>query len=533
MTQINSYNFNINSRYNYDLESGSNKKREIKLNTYLKEYQKTYSFPIFCEYCNDINKEEKIYSKNLIKNNLEMLGKEGFSNSDFNCSSTLEIIEYPLSEIPKNIDNKNNIIGSNKHNYDNNLRYYKNPVDIKGDDDDLFLNEEDFEKNNQKGKKNKLSSQNINSQNWSKSSSVVSDLFFDYNNHKKIIVILNNTKKYHQELKNKINNYKKLIYPIKDNKSENIHAYSNKKINKDNNMKYNTDIKNNKNEKEIYLNYSNKKNIYLKSYKKECLQINKKINYDNYTGKDTSTSDIKGNERFYNITNFSNNSTIKTKDNMNNLFPEKSFKSRINKKFKNNLKKEINDTEQISSKKFNINFSSITKTDQKENIKNELKGNKLNNIKNGNSLIPKGNLSTSSDKSKYIWFNKNHEFVKHQPNININKNNYKKKNIKKYEKNSTSKFENILSNKKNTLDLNHIFPYSNQRINKKNEKNKVDITYINNKVEVDNPFKEDHNKKKKIYSLKEIYFTKNNRGKNIKNKIITHSPTTKYMYFSS
>lgn len=68
---------------------------------------------------------------------------------------------------------------------------------------------------------------------------------------------------------------------MKENKSINIQDYSNKKIKKHSNNNYNTDEKCYKNEKEIYLNYCNKKNIYLKSYKKECFQKNKRINNDN------------------------------------------------------------------------------------------------------------------------------------------------------------------------------------------------------------------------------------------------------------
>lgn len=86
-------------------------------------------------------------------------------------------IEYPLSEIPKKLKNKNNIIESNNYNYYHNLKNSKNPVDIKGDDDDILLNEEDFEKV-------KISFKNINIQNWSKGSSVVSDFIYDYNNQK-------------------------------------------------------------------------------------------------------------------------------------------------------------------------------------------------------------------------------------------------------------------------------------------------------------------------------------------------------------
>ena len=251
----------------------------------------------------------------------------------------MEIIEYPLPEKPKNIKNQT-IIETNKHIYDKNLQYYKMPLDIKGDsDDDIYLEEEDFKNKNEKSK---YSFQKTHYQNnYSKTSSFTnSELFSDYSNQKKIIVLLNNTKKYHQELKNKINNFKKLIYSEKESKLDIVKEYSNKKIKKEISALNNN--KGNKNDKNILLNYTNKKH-YLKSYKKDNLSNYKNNNWDNNKIKDIQLSDIKKIEKSFNVSNFLNNSTIKSKEKTTNIFHKKSFKSALGKRIENNIKNEYNE----------------------------------------------------------------------------------------------------------------------------------------------------------------------------------------------
>ena len=452
MTQINSFNQNKNSIFNTNLYQDNHNFKEIKNTSQIRLPQNKDSFKILSNNINEINIEKNDNEEKTIKNEfwLKGSGTGKSTNIDYNCSSTLEIIEYPISDKPNNIK-QNNINEKNNYKYDKNLQYYKMPIDIKGDsDDDIYLNDEDFEKFNKK-EKSKISFQNTNYHNWSKPSSVAnSDLFLDYKNQKKIVVILNNTKKYHQELKCKINNFKKLIYPIKESKNSNIKGYSDKKIKKENNYIYiSTNVKENKNKKNIFMINSNKKNIFLKSCQKENKPFKRNIYYDNNMNnvKDTSITDIKEKDKYVNIVNFSNNSTIKSKDKIiTNLFPKKSFNSRIDKKIKNNLKKEITDNDKKLSKKNNLNISSLIRTNSKEKYV-------INNIKNNNHIISKTNRSASKDRSKK------------------DKNKFNKKNIinQNEENNSIKKNETKISNKKNIYDINHIFPYSNQNINRKNE----------------------------------------------------------------
>lgn len=532
MTQINSYAQNKNSVFTNNLAPDNHKFLEIKYSSYSKEQANQISSPIFSDNYNNFNKEKKP-SKNIIINDYGLKGGgiNNNTNFDFNASSTLEIIEYPISEKPNNIKN-NDLKESNKYTFDNNdLQHYKMPIDIKGDsDDDIYLNDEDLEKISNK-EKSKKSFQNINTlyQNWSKPSSVAnSELFLDYNNQKKILVILNNTKKYHQQLKHKINNFKKLIYPTKDKRSDNCQEFPDKKSKKENNYKYSTNVKdnkNNKNEKNIFANNSSKKNMLLKSYKREGVAFDRNINYDNNTVKDNSITETKGNDKYLNCINFSNNSTIKRKDLSTNLFPKKSFKSRIDKNIKNNLKKEITDNNKKDSKRNYLNISSLIRSDSKEK-------NIINNIKNSYYLISKTNRSISTDKSKVEKNNKSNQKNHCHPNDKSNK----KNNMNNNDENNDSlkiKNENKTNNKKYIYDINHIIPYNNQNSNiyKKIEKNKLKKIYIsNNKTENNNPFKENSNKKEALSYINN--YNKGNEYKMDKKNIITHSPSKKYMYFS-
>ena len=529
MTQINSYAQNNNSVFTNNFAPDNHKFIEIKYNSNSKEQPNPISSPIFSDNYNNFNKE--IPSKNIIKNGIGLKGG-GISNNtnfDINASSTLEIIEYPISEKPKNIKN-NDSKDSDKYKFDNNndLQHYKMPIDIKGDsDDDIYLNDEDFEKISNK-EKSKKSFQNTNTyyQNWSKPSSVAnSEIFLDYNNQKKIVVILNNTKKYHQELKHKINNFKKLIYPTKDKRSDNCQEFPDKKSKQENNYKYSTNAKDNKNEKNIFGNDSNKKDMHLKSYKKENVAIDRNINYGINKVKDNSIIETKGNDKYLNCINISNNSTIKRKDLNTNLFTKKSFKSRIDKNIKNNLKKEITENDKIVSKRNYLNISSLIRNDSKDK-------NIINNIKNSYYLISKTNRSISTDKSKVEKNNKSKQKSICHPN-NRSK---KKNNMDKNDENNDSlkiKNENKTNNKKNIFDINHIIPYNNQNSNiyKKIEKNKIKKIYIsNNKTENNNPFKENSNKKEILSYINNC--NKGNDYKMAKKNIVIHSPSKKYMCFS-
>ena len=499
MIQVNSLNKNKNSVFNNNIES-ENKKKEGKLNCNLKDQANTYSYPIFSDYCNIIKKEEIpegiINTKNIINGDYDPKG----GGSDINCSSTLEIIEYPLTEKPKNIK-KQALIETDKLKYDKNIQYYKVPLDIKGDsDDDIYLEEEDFKNRNEKSKYS-FQKTHYQNNNYSKTSSFAnSELFSDYNNHKKIIVILNNTKKYHQELKAKINNFKKLIYSSKESKLDIVKEYSNKKIKNEISSKNNN--KRNKNEKDTLINYTNK-NHYLKSYKKENLSKYKNNYWDNSNIKDIPLSDIKIKEKSFNVSNYSNNSTIKSKDAINNILYKKSFKSAINRN-ENNIKKEKKETNKKSSEIFKLNISSVINNGyQKEKSR-------INNIKNKNSnyLTFKSNRTSSPEKSK---------------------------NKKEFNEFKILKNENKITNPENIYDLGHILPYPNQKIKIKNE-NRIERIKVSNKIDNNNPFREDSNKKdfkpiinkdyirgKEIIKLSEKYLKKNTDMK---------SPKQKYIYFS-
>ena len=470
MNQINSYNTKNNSNTNNNLQTDNYHKKENIFNLYLQDKQNTFSYPILSSYCSNINKQpfNKEEKTNLNKNDFFPKGGGNYinNNSDNNCSSTLEIIEYPISEMQKN----KNIIKNDKFKYDKNLQSFKMPLDIKGDsDDDIYLNEEDFKFN--KKQSSKISFQNYNSNyNWSKTSSVVnSDLFSDNKNQKKIIFILNNTKKYHQELKSKINNFKKLIYPIKEKNSENKHTYSNNKSKKEINFKFNSSLKENKSQKDNHIKKSSKKDNYLKPKKREYLPISKNININNKTSRDISISNIKLKPNINNTGNISNNSTIKSNDKYDKyseIYHKKSFKSKGSKNIKNNYKIEIKDNnKKFIYKKNNINSSKVLYTN---NLKDNYKINDIK-IKNKESKINLQANNTNIDKNKN-YFNTN----------------------SKDEKNEYIKVKN--ENKKYIYDLNQIFPYTNQIVNKKNERIRTEKIYINNKIKPYNPFKDDLNK---------------------------------------
>ena len=506
MTQANLFNKNKNLVFNNNIES-ENKKNESRINSNLKNQPNTYSYPIFSDYCNviknEIISEEIINSKNNIMNsNYDPKGGGNSINRDINCSSTFEIIEYPAPEKPKNLKNQA-LIETNKHQYDKNLKYYKMPLDIKGDsDDEIYLDDEDFKNKNEKSK---YSFQKTHSQNnYSKTSSFTNnELFSDYNNQKKIIVILNNTKKYHQELKDKINNFKKLIYSSKETKLDIVKEYSNKKIKKEISSINNN--KGNKNEKDILINYTNTyRNHYLKTYKKDNLSNYKKNNFDNNKIKDIPLSDIKIKGKSFNTSNFSNNSTIKSKDKISNIFPKKSFKSAIGKRVENNIKKENNDTNKKLQDICNLNISSVINNDYSK------EKSRINSSKNSNYLTFKSNRTSSTEKSK-----------------NIKEKNNKSKKYKN---------ENKMTNQKNIYDLSHILPYSNQKIKIKNEKNKIEKIKVNNKIENNNPFRDDSNKKDFKHMINKDCI----RGKELikisekilKKNAVMKSPKKKCIYFS-
>ena len=526
MAQLNSYNLHQNSVFNNKLESNIQNKKDRKLN--LKEFHNTYSFPIFSDdcNCNRINKQPFNNDEKINANKKDFGLKEGIennNNSENNCSSTFEIIEYPVSEKSKHI---NVVIESEQYNFDKYLKNYKIPLDIKGDsDDDIYLNEKELNLN--KKEKFKSPFQNTNYHNWSKTSSGVnSDLLLDYDKQKKILVILNNTRKYHEELKSKINNFKKLIYSTKDKNNGKILDSSYKKIKEDKNLKFNTNIKEKKKEKVPNFYYSNNKRD------KEYISINKKIIFDNSTVKESSISDIDANQNYFNLVNYLNNSTIESNKISNKkCYPMASFKTNI--QGKNNIKKEIY-IKKILIKKDNIISSTSTNKDIKCNRK-------INTIKNINHLFSKTNIRYSKEN---LLTNK--KIINNKEQINKDKNDKSIKefnsvrdnnSIKKEKKNETMKLknENKITNQKS--NVNHIFENINQIENKKIEKIKSG-KINNNKIENHNPFKDEANYKKDNKShLKEIIIKKDSNTQTNKMQIkdnkknITHTPTKKFINF--
>lgn len=345
-------------------------------------------------------------------------------------------------------------------------------------------------------------------------------------NKKKIHLILNNTRKYHEELKSKINNFKKLIYSTKDKKNGKILDSSNKKIKEDKNLKFNTNIKEKKKEKDQNFYYSNNKR------NKEYISINKKIIFDNSTVKESSISDIDSNQNYFNLVNYLNNSTIESNKISNKkLYPMVSFKTKI--QGKNNIKKEIY-IKKTSIKKDNIISSTSTNKDLKYN-------NKINAIKNINHLFSKTNLSNSKEN---ILTNK--KIINNKEQINKDKSDKQIKefnsvidnnSIKRDKKNETMKLKNENKITIQKSNINHIFQNINQIQNKKTEKNKSG-KINNNKMENHNPFKDETNYKKDNKShLKEIIIKKDSNIQTNKmpikdnKKNITHTPTKKFINF--
>ena len=598
MEKFHAYSLNKKLIFSNNLTTSSEvPKKEIQLNSFiLKELQNAYSSPIFSDYCNNICKQEK---KSTYLNNDNFLLNGGGSaintNSDNKNSSTLEIIEYPLSEKQKDIINTKERKIDNKskdkknfyedYNLGQELLNYKMPMNVKGDmDDDIYLNDDDLEQKNDKfyikNEKSKISSINENYHKCSKISTLENDDFFlNYNQRKKINNILLKTRKFDQKLKNKINNFKKLIYSKKDKKSDNMNAISNKRDEK----QY---IIGKKNKNLLNKNYNKKKNKALKS--KEYIMFKElnsqnNYNYDNYTTKEMSISDIKFNDYFFNKTNISNNYTFINGDKLTNYTNKKTQKKQKTKKnVKNNIKNDLGN----NNKNLNIinimNSVKITKNNEKENYK-------INNIKNNNNFGVKSSRSTSPKKHKtnhnfskklkidkesdsftlYNMNNKNDKKTKIYHTMNLfetNSNcfmtiNYDKKNrtIIKYEKNEKLRksIENKVNNQRSINNLNHILSYKDQKVIKKKEKVKIKNNEINNnninknekpkkvhfnnRIEKNNPFKNDNIKIDIKSHIKEIYPIKSHKpinefrkisNKELKNNLITYTPTKIYLYFS-
>ena len=429
MNQINSYNTKNNFIINdNNIQSNNNyQKKENVYNIYLQDKQNTFSYPILTTYCSNINKQLFYKDEKMNLNKKDFFPKGGGNyvghNLDNNCSSTLEIIEYPFTEIQKNKNTIKNDIHEN-YIYDKNLEIYKMPIDIKGDsDDDIYLNEEDFEKINKK-QSSKMTYQNSNHYNWSKTSSFVkSDLFVDNKNQKKIAFILNNTKKYHQELKTKINNFKKLIYPIKEKNNAN----SNNKFKKEINYKFHSCLKENKSQKYNQLKNSNKKNVDLKPVKNEYIPLNKNNAFNNRTSREISISNIKVNNKEI----FSNNSSIKSINKYSDIYPKKSFKSKIN---KNNFKIEIKDNDKkIMFKTNNLDSSKVINNNNlKDNytINDLINKTKDKNIKNKNKNYI--NINNKNEKIQTEKMFKNNKIKSYNPfkyDLNKNEKKYKSNNI--------------------------------------------------------------------------------------------------------
>ena len=435
MNQINSYNINKKLILSNNLNINKQKLSKNKLNSYLQEHQNT-------------NKQIKSNEENFTNINDFWLKDEptdANNNSENNFSSILEIIEYPLSEKQKNINKQNS--EKDTHN-ERDLKYYKMPIDINGDsDDDIYINEEEFEKSKSN---NKTGTKNTNFHNSSKTSTVSNnELFFDYKNKKKIVVILKNTKKYHQDLKVKINNFKKLIYSSKEKGNDNIKAFSNKKNKKEIDFKFNTNQKDNKKEENLF-KYSYQKNSFLISSQKEYLPLQKKIKN---IAKERSIFDTKGNEKNFNSVTFSNDSTIKSIDKMSNLYNNKIHPSKKVKKIKNNLTKEIGDINKNLIKKNNMNSLIYINNNTEEKSP-------IANIKNNKNYFE-------------IKLNRSHSKDKFKNKINIQKNNYNrnKNSILLYNVNNNSKNDNERYNKLNSnLTNSNYLLNSNTSINEKSQK---------------------------------------------------------------
>lgn len=543
MNQINSYNINKKLILSNNLNINKQKLSKNKLNSYLQEHQNT-------------NKQIKSNEENFTNINDFWLKDEptdANNNSENNFSSILEIIEYPLSEKQKNINKQNS--EKDRHN-ERDLKYYKMPVDINGDsDDDIYINEEEFEKSKSN---NKTGTKNTNFHNSSKTSTVSNnELFFDYKNKKKIVVILKNTKKYHQDLKVKINNFKKLIYSSKEKGNDNIKAFSNKKNKKEIDFKFNTNQKDNKKEENLF-KYSYQKNSFLISSQKEYLPIQKKIKN---IAKERSIFDTKGNEKNFNSVTFSNDSTIKSIDKMSNLYNNKIQPSKKVKKIKNNLTKEIGDINKNLIKKNNMNSLiyinnnteekspianiknnknyfeiKLNRSHSKDKFKNKINIQKNNYNRNKNSiLLYNVNNNSKNDNERYNKLNSNLTNSNYLLNSNTSIN-------EKSQKYDSIKIKNINknNNQKILYNINHIFPSTSQKNDKKIDKFKKNIIYINRKPENNNPFKKNSSRTFLKVKNKEIYMNKGNNiintingsNKKTKDNIFVHTPNKNDINYS-
>ena len=535
MNHINFHKRNKELILSKNIEFNSNLLSKNKLNSSLEQKQ-------------DINKQLNNNETNLVNIKNFCLKKEFINdnnNSDDNYSSTLEIIEYPSLEKQKNISLKDDICNKKD------LKYYKMPIGVNGDsDDDIHLNEEDFEKYKNK---NGFLVKSGNSQNTKKNSTFSNDdLFFDYEKKKKIVFILKNTKKYHQDLKIKINNFKKLIYAAKE-KDDEIRAISNQKSKKENNLKFNTSQKQKKFEKESEIEFhkiANQKNSFLIQNKIEYLPKKNIINNNVYnSAKERSQFHKKANGNMFNSITVSNDSTIKSLDKIPDLHNNKIHKMKKSKKIKNYLTKESRGNSKNLIKKYD-------KTSLIYNNNNNVEKNRPYQIKNNNNIfeIPT-NRSNSKEKLKNIFSLQKSNVLYHQNNTSKNDN--KSYNIntnlmnsyyimrpgnipgeKEVKNNSIKRKDNYskknkINNKKIVYNLNYIFPTTIQKSVKKIEKFKNDISYANKKFENNNPFKNNLSKKYIKFINKELYIKKGNNtvdiidisNKKIKNNKSMHTPT--------
>jgi hypothetical protein len=552
MNHINFHKRNKELILSKNLEFNNNILSKNKLNCFLEQKQ-------------DINKQLNNNETNLVNIKNLCLKKEliNDNNNSDNYSSTLEIIEYPSLEKQKNTSLKDD--KCNKKD----LKYYKMPIGVNGDsDDDIHLTEEDFEKYKNK---NEFLVKNGNSQNTKKNSMLSNDdLFFDCEKKKKIVFILKNTKKYHQDLKIKINNFKKLFYPAKE-KDDEIRAISNKKSKKENNLKFNTSQKQKKINKESEIDFhkiTNQKTSFLIPNKTEYLPKQKKIKNNVYnSAKERSQFHTKANDNNFNSITVSNDSTIKSLDKIPDLHNNnihKIHQMKNAKKIKNYLTKESRGNSKNLIKKYdktslihinNINVEKnrphhtknnnnifempTNRSNSNEKLKNIYSLQKINIDKNKNSFILYHQNNTSKNDNKIYNINinlMNSYYIIHPGNI-LGEKEAKNNSIKR--KNNNSK-KNKINNQKIVYNLNYIFPTTIQKSVKKVEKFKKDINYSNKKFENNNPFKKNLSKKYIKFINKELYLKKGNNtvdiidfsNKKIKNNKSIHTPTKNGINYS-
>ena len=538
-----------NYNNNYQLRNNNNNNFEKEISMTLKNDNNDFNCNCTsCSlYCKCRCHEQKINSLILKKlkieeNNLEKEIKKVNNNMKYEnyISNKKKNISKSTSNIFSNLNEKKSINLKTNYNNNNNKKKKKNSSSNSKTKSNLSR-----QKNN--NLKLKL---NINENN--------SFFYKPENNYQKYNYNYFDNNKYF-DFEKKIIHNNSMIFPINKKKKELKYLDNLSYLNSTNNLYYNYNKYNAKNNKFISINcdYNNNKKNSLEKRKK-FLKGNLRTNYiftelDKFNEKNKKISNSKEKKN-----NNNNNDSNKKIDEENNKFltPNNKYNNNNNNLINKNLNENNKNLTNINNKTNNIfNYEKLNNNEltlknsdnknifsnsEKNNYKNNLTKNRYENYIKTESINYSNKFYTDriSQKTHDLLYNNFQTEIQNNEEKTIEKFSFNEEYLNQYPINNTEKNENknneILqysnnSNKNDDLNINN----NNNIIIKKENKNNFNFINKENQINfnnIENDFMKDIDKKLNFSYKKKIFLNKKNNDENIKNTTFSFQIINNFNY---